>query len=293
MQCNGILSLDKPTGITSTAVVRTVKRLLPRGTAIGHAGTLDPLAQGILPLLCGTATRLQDMLHALPKTYTVTAAFGYETDTLDAEGEVTARTDILPSEQAIEAGCQALTGAIKQTPPLYSAIKLQGKPLYRYARQGKALPVALQDLARTVQVFEFVLLQRQAERAVLRVTCSRGTYVRSLVRDLAHRLDSLATVTTLVREECAGLLLAQSIALDRLNAHNLAAHLIPIACLPLPQLRIADPLACARLRNGQQLPCPPALFSRTHDKFLLADQLGNVFGIGTQQDGNLHMTRAC
>ena len=143
---NGVVALDKPSGLSSAAVVRAVKRVMPRRVAIGHAGTLDPLAQGVLPLLCGTATRLQDLLHEGPKTYTVTAEFGYETDTLDREGEVVAHTECLPTEAAIHAACRALTGDIMQTPPLYSAIKLQGKPLYRYARQGLSLPVALPDL---------------------------------------------------------------------------------------------------------------------------------------------------
>lgn len=292
MQLHGILALDKPIGMSSAAVVRVVKRMLPRGTAIGHAGTLDPLAQGVLPILCGTATRLQDMLHEFPKTYTVTAEFGTETDTLDAEGKVVARSENLPTETAIHTACLALTGKLRQTPPLYSAVKLQGKPLYRYARQGLALPVALQDLARTVHVVNFTLLKQHEQCAVLRVTCSRGTYVRSLIRDLAHHLNSLATVTALVREESAGLPRNHSVALDMLNTKNFADYLIPIARLPLPQLRIGDPVACSRLQNGQVLPCLMPLFSPPREKFLLTDKLGTVFGIGTQQNNNLHMTRA-
>ena len=288
---NGVLALDKPSELSSAAVVRVVKRMLPRGTTIGHAGTLDPLAQGVLPLLCGTATRLHDMLHEFPKTYTVTADFGAETDTLDSEGKVVARTEKLPTATAIHAACLALMGELRQTPPLYSAVKLQGKPLYRYARQGLALPVALQDLARTVHVFNFALLHMQGGQAVLRVTCSRGTYVRSLARDLAHSLGSLATVTALVREESAGLHRSNCLALDKLNAQNLNEHLLPIARLPLPQLRVGDRIACTRLQAGQILSCPVPLFMPPRKKFLLSDKLGKVFGIGTQQGDNLHMTR--
>ena len=288
---NGILALDKPTGMTSAAVVRVVKRLLPHGTTIGHAGTLDPLAQGVLPILSGTATRLQEWLHEFPKTYTVTAAFGVETDTLDSDGQVVARTTKIPDEKAIHTACQALTGEIKQVPPRYAAIKLQGKPLYRYARQGLALPVELHDLARTVVIFNFTLLELHQQQAVLRVVCSRGTYVRSLVRDLAHHVGSLATVTALVREESAGLPRHRSVMLDNLNAKNFSKHLIPIAGLPLPQLRLGDPLTCTRLQNGQTLPCPVPLFTGTHKKFLLTDKTGNVFGIGTQQGDNLRMAR--
>ena len=291
----GILPLNKPSGITSADAVRTIRKLLPHRTAIGHAGTLDPLAQGVLPMLIGTATRLQEMLHELPKTYTVTAEFGYETDTFDSEGKVVARTKNLPTEKAIHTACQTLTGAIRQVPPLYSAIKLQGKPLYRYARQGLALPVALQDLARTVHVFNFTLLNMHNSQAVLRITCSRGTYVRSLISDLAHRLDSLATMTALVREASAGLSRNRSVALDMLTSQNLNEHLIPIAHLPLPQLRLADALSCIRLQSGQILPCPASLFTPPRSNFLLASQTGEVFGIGTQQPPdytNLHMTRA-
>ena len=289
---NGVLALDKPSGLSSAAVVREVRRILPQRVAIGHAGTLDPLAQGVLPILCGTATRLQDMLHELPKTYTVTAEFGYETDTLDSEGEVVARTECLPTETAIQRGCQEFTGDIVQIPPLYSAIKLHGKPLYYYARQGLALPVALPDLARAVRIFNFVLLHMRGRQAVLRVTSTRGTYVRSLVRDLAQRLGSLATVTALVREESAGLQRSNCVVLAALTAENFATHLIAIAQLPLPQLRVADAVTCTRLQNGQMLPCPVQLFTQPRKKFLLADKIGEVFGIGTQQDdGTLRMIR--
>lgn len=289
---NGVLALDKPRGLSSAAVVRAVKKVVPPRTVIGHAGTLDPLAQGVLPILCGTATRLQDMLHEFPKTYTVTAEFGYETDTLDADGKVIARRANLPPVTAIQTACRALTGEIRQTPPLYSAIKLQGKPLYRYARQGLALPVALQDLARTVHVFDFALLHRQEAQAVLRVTCSRGTYVRSLVRDLAQRLGSLATVIALRREESAGLHRRNSVSWNKLSALNFSQYLLPIARLPLPQLRIGDAIACLRLQQGQRLPAPMPLFVRPSKKFLLTDKIGTVFGIGTQKnDSILHMIR--
>ncbi len=288
---HGVLALDKPRGMSSAAVVRGVKNIMPPRLAIGHAGTLDPLAQGLLPVLCGTATRLQDMMHEFPKTYTVTATFGYETDTLDAEGKIVARRECQPTAAAIHAACRALTGELRQTPPLYSAIKLQGKPLYRYARQGQTLPVELQNLARSVRIFNFVLLHRQGQLAVLRVTCSRGTYVRSLVRDLAQRLDSLATVTALVREESAGLQRRNSVAWDKLTSQNISQHLLPIARLPLSQLRIGDPIACIRLQNGQLLPCPMPLFVPPTKKFLLTDKLGTVFGIGEHHNGSVHMSR--
>ena len=287
----GILPLNKPSGITSAAAVRILRKLLPRHTAIGHAGTLDPLAQGVLPILVGTATRLQEMLHEIPKTYTVTIEFGYETDTLDTEGKVVARTDNLPSEMAIRTACLALTGEIRQIPPLYSAVKLQGRPLYRYARQGIALPVALQKLARMVHIFAFTLLSMRGSQAMFSITCSRGTYVRSLIRDLAHRLDSLATMTALVREASAGLSRSSSVALDMLTAQNFNVYLIPIACLPLPQLRIADAVSCVRLQQGQILPCSMQLFTSPRKSFLLAGQTGVVFGIGTQHHTGLHMTR--
>ncbi len=288
---NGVLPLDKPSGMTSAAVVRTVKRMLPRHTVVGHAGTLDPLAEGVLPLLCGTATRLQELLHEFPKTYRVTVVFGYQTDTFDRDGQVVAHTEHLPTAAAIRTTCRALTGKLRQIPPLYSAVKLRGKPLYRYARQGLALPVALPSLARPVHIFAFTPLALGEQNAVLRVVCSRGTYVRSLIGDLAQRLGSLATVTALVREESASLRREHSVALHTLNTQTLSRCLIPLARLPLPQLRIADTDSCARLCNGQILPCPTPLFTQTQSKFLLADKIGTVFGIGTQQHDNLHLIR--
>lgn len=280
MLLNGVLLLDKPRGMSSTAVVRALKHRLPQRIALGHAGTLDPLAQGVLPILCGTATRLQELLHEFPKRYTVTAEFGCETDSLDRDGEVVATTPQVPTAAMVQAGCRTLTGDVWQIPPLYSAVKLRGKPLYRYARQAEVLPVALPQLRRRVKIFNFAMLQMQARQATFTVTCSKGTYVRSLIRDLAHRLGSLAVVTELVREESAGLHRGDCQPLAAINRENFAKLLLPFTRLALPQLRVGDRAACRRLRYGQRLPCPANLFSSPRLKFLLADARGEVFGIG-------------
>jgi tRNA pseudouridine55 synthase len=169
----GVLLRAKPAGVTSHDVVAEVRRSLPRGTKVGHAGTLDPFATGLLLVLVGRATRAQRFLMGLPKTYRAVARLGWVSDTLDREGELV-ETGRMPSRLEIPVGEQM------QVPPAYSAVKVGGRRAYELARAGEAV----ETTARPVTVYRAVLLWQEGDRAAFEIECSAGTYVRTLIADL-------------------------------------------------------------------------------------------------------------
>lgn len=192
---DGLILLDKPTGMTSNAALQRVKWLFQARKA-GHTGSLDPLASGMLPICFGEATKFAGYLLDADKTYRVQARFGVRTDTGDSEGkpvETHSRAPIGLAE--LEAALPALTGAIEQVPPMYSALKQQGQRLYAIARAGGEVPRA----PRPVSIREFVLEEYDPVTPVLRVRCSKGTYIRTLVEDLARELGTAAHVIALRR----------------------------------------------------------------------------------------------
>jgi tRNA pseudouridine55 synthase len=169
----GVLLRAKQAGVTSHDVVAEVRRSMPRGTKVGHAGTLDPFATGLLLVLVGRATRAQRFLMGLPKTYRAVARLGWVSDTLDREGELV-ETGRVPSELSIPVGEQL------QRPPAYSAVKVEGRRAYKIARAGEAV----ETRARPVTVYRAELLWREGDRAGFEIECSAGTYVRTLIADL-------------------------------------------------------------------------------------------------------------
>ncbi len=192
---NGILLLDKPSGASSNAILQRVRRLF-RAEKGGHTGSLDPLATGLLPICFGEATKIAGLLLGAGKAYETECLLGVSTDTCDAEGEVLERRRVpVIDDHALEAALAALRGRIEQVPPVYSALKHRGEPLYRLARRGEAVEIA----PREVDVYRFECLGRTDDRLRLHVECGSGTYVRSLVRDLGERLGCGAHVTALRR----------------------------------------------------------------------------------------------
>ena len=187
--------LDKPCGLTSNAALQQVKRLFSARKA-GHTGSLDPLASGMLPLCFGQATKLSAYLLDADKSYRVTARFGARTDTADADGEIVERSDVTTVErETLVAAIAGLRGAIMQVPPMYSALKKDGKRLYELAREG----VEVERQARPVTIHEFELESFDPVEPVLRVRCSKGTYVRTLVEDVAAAAGTLGHVAALRR----------------------------------------------------------------------------------------------
>ncbi len=192
---DGLLLLDKPTGMTSNAVLQRVKRLC-RARKAGHTGSLDPLASGMLPLCFGQGTKVSAYLLDADKTYRVTARFGTQTDTADADGTVIAESPVKTIERdALERALDKLTGEIEQVPPMYSALKKDGKRLYELARQG----IEVDRPPRPVTIHSLAIEEFDSGAPVLRVRCSKGTYVRTLVEDLAKSLGTLGHVAELRR----------------------------------------------------------------------------------------------
>lgn len=192
---NGIILLDKPIGITSNRALQQVKHLYQASKA-GHTGSLDPLASGMLPLCFGQATKVSSWLLDADKTYEVEILIGSRTDTADADGQVVetnVRSNV--SEQELREACGGFSGEMDQVPPMYSALKKDGKRLYELAREGKNV----ERVPRRVTIHELSLIKFDSQRPQLRVSCSKGTYVRTLMEDLAASMDTLAHVTALRR----------------------------------------------------------------------------------------------
>src|SRR5215203_6082787 len=191
---SGWVVLDKGVGMTSTHAVAAVKRALNAKKA-GHAGTLDPLASGILPIALGEATKTVPYVMDGRKAYVFTVAWGAETNTDDAEGEVVARSDLVPTREAIEALLPRFTGAIEQVPPRFSAIKIQGERAYDLAREGETIELQ----PRTVEIARLSVLKHAGDRSILEAECGKGTYVRALARDLGRAIGCLGHVAALRR----------------------------------------------------------------------------------------------
>ncbi len=200
-----------------------MKRLLPKGTRIGHTGTLDPLASGLLVLLVGRATRLSRYVSGLDKEYIATAHFGAVSDTMDADGEITALEHApRPDEPTLHAAMKHFTGNIRQTPPMASAVKVGGERLYKALRRGET--VERESRPATVHTFE--LLSLDGENATFHVSCGSGTYIRTLVSDLADSLDTGAYVTTLRRTRVGHMTIEDAVSLADLAPDNLVNHII-------------------------------------------------------------------
>ncbi len=216
---NGIILLDKPIGITSNRALQQVKHLYQASKA-GHTGSLDPLASGMLPLCFGQATKVSSWLLDSDKTYEVEILIGSRTDTADADGQVVetnVRSNV--SEQELREACGGFSGEMDQVPPMYSALKKDGKRLYELAREGKNVERA----PRRVTIHELSLIKFDSQRPQLRVCCSKGTYVRTLMEDLAALMDTLAHVTALRRVAISPFGEAPMVSMAHLEAADQAA----------------------------------------------------------------------
>ncbi|RMF15646.1 MAG: tRNA pseudouridine(55) synthase TruB [Alphaproteobacteria bacterium] len=255
----GWLVLDKPVEMTSAQAVNAVKRLL-RAAKAGHAGTLDPLAEGVLPIGLGAATRLMPWLVDGVKEYAFTMVWGEERTTDDREGEVVATSDHRPKGEEIEAALAAFTGTIEQIPPAYSAVKIDGRRAYDLARAGEDLEGRLQP--REVTIHSLRLLDHDPGKGESRLvmSCGKGVYVRALVRDLARALQSRAHLGYLRRTRVGPFGEEEAVRLDRLEAADPAgrdAMLLPMttALADIPALAVTDDEA-RRLAAGQSLRLP-------------------------------------
>ncbi|MEX2356169.1 MAG: tRNA pseudouridine(55) synthase TruB [Thermaerobacterales bacterium] len=213
---DGVLNVLKPPGMTSHDVVAQIRRRLPRRTKVGHAGTLDPAAAGVLVVMAGRATRLSDWLMNRPKHYRAEITFGIETDSADAEGAVTARQPAQVTQDETAAALPGFTGLITQTPPATSAVKVEGVPLHRRVRRGEEVTVP----SRQVRIDEIVIRQwcpdARHPSCLLDIRCGRGTYIRSLARDLGRALGTVACLTFLLRLSVGSMKVDEAVTLENL-----------------------------------------------------------------------------
>ncbi len=264
---HGWVILDKPLGMTSTQAVGAVRRIFDAQKA-GHAGTLDPMATGILAIALGEATKTVPYAMDAEKIYRFTASWGESRDTDDAEGKVTGTSDKRPTQAEIEAMLPRFTGPLTQTPPAYSAIKVQGERAYDLAREGEE--VVLEP--RTVQVFEARLLDAQTDRCEFEIRCGKGTYVRSWVRDIALALGTFAHVSALRRTRLGGWDEKDAVGLDTLTPfmHSPAAfgYLRPLSTAldGIPALAVSGP-DTVRIRSGNPILIRSGLFAKMKDGF--------------------------
>jgi tRNA pseudouridine55 synthase len=263
MALNGWIILDKPVGMGSTQTVGAVKRALREAgepkTKVGHGGTLDPLASGVLPIALGEATKLAGRMLDAAKSYDFTIRFGEETDTLDLEGQVIAISEVRPTAEQAAAVLPSFTGAIEQVPPAFSALKVEGQRAYDLARAGKQVELK----ARKVTVHALSLVAANADEATLSASVSKGTYIRSLARDIARALGTVGHVTMLRRTRAGPFTLEQAISLDKLGeiakGRALTRTVLPLdaGLDDIPGLPVT-PEQAKLLRHGQQLFGTPA-----------------------------------
>lgn len=243
---HGVILLDKPTGKTSNAVLQRIKWLLSAKKA-GHTGSLDPLATGLLPLCFGQATKVSEYLLHSHKKYTTVLKLGEVTDTLDSEGEVTATLPVDVSDEQLQHALEQFRGDIKQVPPMYSALKKDGQPLYKLARKGEVIERPARDM--TVHSLEARRIDNV--HVELKVHCSSGFYIRSLCHDLGQVLGCGAHVVELRRTDIKALTVEQAHSMDDIENTELKDLLLPIDTLieHMPKIEISDAQATSMLQG--------------------------------------------
>ncbi len=255
---NGFLNIYKPAGYTSHDVVAVLRRHLPRKSKVGHTGTLDPQAVGVLPVCLGKATRLAEYFNALPKVYVGELTLGSSTTTYDRWGEVVAKAApeklAAVSEEAFRAVLPRFTGRIMQQPPMVSAIKIGGKKLYQLAREG----AEVERPSREVHIYELKLLELELPRAVIEVRCSSGTYIRSLFHDIGEVLGVGAHMSMLERRAVGSFDAAEALPLDKAEAMLAAGDFSAVLPLELgvghlPRIDLLDERDLDHALHGREI----------------------------------------
>ncbi len=263
----GLLLIDKPKDMTSFSAVRKVKTLC-REKRVGHTGTLDPLATGVLPIFVGKATALSSHLLDADKEYVARVRLGISTDSCDITGNVINKSDVNVTEEELLEAVNSFKGEILQTPPMFSALKKDGVRLYELARQGKEVEIE----PRRVKILEIALSDFDGTEFNINVKCSKGTYIRSLCRDIGERLSCGATMTELRRIATSGFNINDCISLDALNEENIADYILneEKAVENLREIRVTEKQAL-RFSCGGQLS-----FDRLKASFNEKDELFRV-----------------
>ena len=246
MKNKGIIPINKPQDWTSFDVVNKLKyRLKP--LKVGHLGTLDPMATGVLLVTIGKGTKLFDLMQEKTKTYVATFEFGYETDTLDATGKINNQSELIPTQQQVLEVLTKFIGKISQIPPKFSSKSINGKRAYELARQN----IDFEIKPKEVNIHQIKLLSYQERKLTIEIVCGSGTYIRAIGRDIAYALNTFATMTSLVRTKIDNFDLTKCYSIA--NIDNLQEKIIPIKeVLNFPVLNLND-LEKARILNGQTL----------------------------------------
>ncbi len=248
---DGIVVIDKPAGLTSHDVVSKVKRILGARKA-GHTGTLDPMATGVLPVCLNEATKLAQFLSMENKTYRATMLLGVRTNTQDIEGEITQKSDVVISEKDVRRALAVMVGKIRQVPPAYSALKHKGKPLYKYARQGEFPEIA----PRNVEIFKIDVKDVLFPSVMFEISCSKGTYIRTLCADIGEMLGCGACLSGLRRLQSGFLTEGMAVSLDDntgdLKDRFLSGMLSLSRCLPSMAAIDVNEISVGKLKAGFQ-----------------------------------------
>ncbi len=280
-QVDGVLLLDKASGMTSNDALQKARRLFSAAKG-GHTGTLDPMATGLLPLCFGEATKFSADLLDADKTYEADVKLGITTDTGDAEGQVLTNAAVTTSIADVERLLPRFTGPIKQIPPMHSALKRDGRPLYELARQG----IEVEREARDVTIHALDMLGLEGDVLRLRVSCSKGTYIRVLAADIGQALGCGAHLTALRRTQVGDLVLERSVTLSQLEPQDevqRGAHLLPVDALlqSLPAVHLAAAEA-NRFSHGNPVTLPTGLLGKIR---VYAE--GRLLGVGEPGPGSL------
>ncbi|MEO5356673.1 MAG: tRNA pseudouridine(55) synthase TruB [Nitrospirae bacterium YQR-1] len=248
-----VINLNKPCGITSHGAIQRLKSILKAKKA-GHSGTLDPLAEGVLVVMTGRATKLAGYFVGLNKEYVATIRLGVATDTLDREGRVVRESAVSADvSEHINAALSCFTGAIEQTPPMFSALKSNGQPLYKLARQG----IEINRAKRPVTIYEIEMLDYKNPFLTIRVLCSKGTYIRALAADLAEELGTCGHIHSLVRTKVGGFTINDSFQLEKPASENMGIYSMDAALSHLHEIAL-DAAEMRDFLNGRIINSMPA-----------------------------------
>ena len=286
----GLILINKPKGITSFKAVSVIKRIANE-KRVGHTGTLDPIAEGVLPILLGQATSLSGLLLDADKGYTAKARLGITTDTLDITGTVLSSTEPSVSFTELTAVIQSFLGESEQLPPMYSAIKKDGIRLYELARRGETAEIS----KRKITISDIQLISFENNEFEFKVCCSKGTYIRSLIRDIGEKLGCGAVMTELIRTSASGFDISDCISLDDLSEENIKDYILPEekAVSHFKEVNVSLKQA-VRFSNGGQLAYDRLKNAVFKDgEFLRIKHSGVFVGLGTADNEKEQISIKC
>ncbi|BAH06380.1 hypothetical protein CKR_1329 [Clostridium kluyveri NBRC 12016] len=285
---DGILNINKPEGMTSFDVVRKVRFML-KNEKVGHTGTLDPMASGVLPICVGRATKFADYMVESKKIYLAELRLGITTETYDREGSVVNTRGVYLKKKDIIEEILSFQGEIEQVPPMYSALKVNGRRLYELARKG----IEIERKKRKITIYSIDIVNIELPYVSFKVTCSKGTYIRSLCNDIGNNLNCGGTMWNLKRLSTGNFNIADSIALEYLDSENILKYIIPIdkALYGYPEVLVEDEYV-KKILNGISIKDESFLSKTIKDKLYRVYIEGNKFiGIGMNKDFQFKMVK--